>query len=513
MNDLVKYIISEPNIKNVVFLGGEDSPISIIFDLMFFGNLDSIAVYLPQKVQKRLQIEIRKDQDLIKKVYSNSAHVEVIDRITELTQLPENTALVFDEQSDVELLRSLSSLSPTWLIGAKRKTNLTSFEIWEWYRKCTQKIIIVSWIDGGRSETLRWEKSETSDVELSVIFPMYKVEKYLPKCIESVSEWKAPYVEYLFVDDGSPDHCADVVRKAAETDPRIKLLQKKNGGCASARQFGLEHATGRYVGFIDPDDYIDESMFRKLLRRAMIGSYEICYCGYNELYEDTGKTKAIPDLLGRPFTEGTVDPEQINQLRMFLRVAIWRGIYRKDMLDRNKIAFYTDLPRFDDLPFKFQVFSVAKSVASVAEPLYYYRMSRPGQDVSANDERLYVHFPIFKHLDDFVNEKGRKELFDALQVVKLHTHRYALEKLLPEYVPNYLKQAREDLLSNMSFKEVAFVYRKESRWNKAYFMAIMMNSSFLITKLLQRKRYQSDKNMSSSKKISQNLKAVTEFTE
>ena len=276
MNDLVKYIISEPNIKNVVFLGGEDSPISIIFDLMFFGNLDSFAVYLPQKVQKRLQIEIRKDQDLIKKVYSNSAHVEVIDRITELTQLPENTALVFDEQSDVELLRSLSSLSPTWLIGAKRKTNLTSFEIWEWYRKCTQKIIIVSWIDGGLSETLRWEKSETSDVELSVIFPMYKVEKYLPKCIESVSEWKAPYVEYLFVDDGSPDHCADVVRKAAETDPRIKLLQKKNGGCASARQFGLEHATGRYVGFIDPDDYIDESMFRKLLRRAMIGSYEIC---------------------------------------------------------------------------------------------------------------------------------------------------------------------------------------------------------------------------------------------
>lgn len=283
------------------------------------------------------------------------------------------------------------------------------------------------------------------------------------------------------MDDGSPDNCADIVRQYAEKDPRIKLLQKENGGCASARQYGLERAKGRYIGFIDPDDFIDESMFRKLLSRAMVGSYEISYCGYKELYEETGKTRDIPDLLSSPYKDGTVDPNEIQPLMAFLRVAIWRGIYRSEMLRRNKIHFYTDLRRFDDLPFKFEVFASAKSVVCVPEHLYYYRMARPGQDVAANDERLYVHFSIFEYLDEFVAAHGTKEMYDYLQIVKLHTHIYALQKLLPQYVKEYAVCARQDILHNMNFTQANLVYRKTlSRRDKAFFLAIMSQSPAMI---------------------------------
>ena len=124
-------------------------------------------------------------------------------------------------------------------------------------------------------QILEWIKNKNSDIELSVIFPMYNVAAYLDQCISSVTAWKAPYIEFLFVNDGSPDNSREIVLKWAEKDSRIKLLDKPNGGCASARQFGLERAQGSYIGFIDPDDFIDESMFRKLLRSAMTGSYDI----------------------------------------------------------------------------------------------------------------------------------------------------------------------------------------------------------------------------------------------
>ena len=117
---------------------------------------------------------------------------------------------------------------------------------------------------------------------------MYNVAAYLPKCLETVTAWKAPYIEFLFVDDGSPDQCAQIIRNAAETDPRIHLLQKENGGCALLGNMAWIMLKAAMWDLLDPDDYIDPSMFKKLLSRAMVGSYEISYCGYKELYEESG---------------------------------------------------------------------------------------------------------------------------------------------------------------------------------------------------------------------------------
>ena len=91
------------------------------------------------------------------------------------------------------------------------------------------------------------------------------------QCIESVTAWKAPYVEFLFVNDGSPDNSREVVLKWAKEDPRIKLWINPMED-ASARQYGFDHAKGKYIGFIDPDDYIDESMYRKLCVQPVTGS-------------------------------------------------------------------------------------------------------------------------------------------------------------------------------------------------------------------------------------------------
>lgn len=489
MNCLANHIASLLTIKSIVLLLGTQGSVNLVSDILESQNVDHMVIYVAGTRKQREVSEI-----LERASYSASVCMPSQIEVLPLSELDPAAApvsgefsLMYDGLDDVELLYKLVNWKPVDLCGAQSGTSISTFAVWEAYRQVTRSFYLVTWSEHRRHEVLARDDQSKDDIELSVIFPMYNIAKYLPQCIQTVTAWKAPYIEFLFVDDGSPDNSAAIVEEAAKSDARIKLLQKPNGGCASARQYGLERAKGRYIGFIDPDDYIDPSMFRKLLRRAMEGTYEISFCGYKELYEETQTTCEIRDAVNAPYCNGTTNPEEVRFLSAYLRVAIWRGIYLADMLRRGKISFYTDLRRFDDLPFKFQVYSTAKSVVSVPEYLYYYRMARPGQDVAANDERLYVHFQIFKYLDEYVNKQKDKDIIDLLQVVKLHTHSWALSKLLPQYKKEYLQQAKHDLLTNMTLKECALVYRKGvSRKDKVWFLAIAMQSKLLIKKICTR---------------------------
>lgn len=390
-------------------------------------------------------------------------------------------ALLFENIRDIREIYPLAALRPQCLIGEMPMQGISAFSLWEKFRNCCDHIQITTKRLADAPQILRWDRDCSSDVELSIIFPMYNVSKYLDQCIQSVTAWKADYIEFLFVNDGSPDNSRDIVLKWAENDSRIRLLDKPNGGCASARQWGLERAKGRYVGFIDPDDFIDESMFRKLLRAAMVGSYEISYCGYNAFYENTGTVEAVDDLIGWPYSEGVSDIKRIKELIAFCRVAIWRGIYKKEMLERANIHFYTEIRRFDDLPFKVETFAAAKSVVAVNEHLYYYRLARPGQDVSADDERLYVHFPIFEHLNNSIASSKEQHLIDCLQICKIQTHRYALEKIKPQFIKEYIGKAQKDLATTgRFFRTLSLAKEMVGKKSAMFYWAIMTRNTWLI---------------------------------
>lgn len=287
---------------------------------------------------------------------------------------------------------------------------------------------------------------------MSVVLPVYNVAKYLPKCMDSLLKWNAPYVEYIFVNDGSTDESREIILRYAQDDRRIRLIDKENGGCASARNRGIEEAGGRYIGFADPDDFIDETMYRKLFQRALMGSYEMTYCGYKEYYEEDGSTQdVLNDCLKDPYLTGTYRRDKVQLLTVNTRVAIWRALYRKDILEKKNIRFHESLKRFDDLPFRVEYIFAAGSAACVPEYLYYYRLGRKGQDVSCTDERLFVHFPIFDFLDKYTDEFKDERLQDLLQIVKIQTHGYGLSKIEKKYKKKYLKKAKQQLDRNMGY--------------------------------------------------------------
>ena len=473
MNEMICFLNTHPEIKRVVFLVGKHYEYVqlrtflkgvTLHKLILVGSLTTSTVNeIKEKVARDRVLGDIKTPELFE--YAD---------IQDFRGLGGDWALCA-EWVEPEILLKTVAWKPKYLLADIWKDYISAFKIWERYKIDTSYIQIKTRRIDKEEQVLIWHKRNDVDIELSVVFPMYNVAKYLEQCIASVTEWKAPYVEFLFVNDGSPDNSREIVLKWAKRDPRIKLLDKPNGGCASARQYGLEHALGRYIGFIDPDDYIDGSMFRKLLRAAMTGSYDISYCGYNEYYEDTKKTRRVDDVLSWPYCDGTSDPKRIRDLIAYCRVAIWRGIYKREMLEGSGIHFYTDLKRFDDLPFKVETFSAAKSVIALQEHLYYYRLARPGQDVSADDERLYIHFDIFKYLNQSIASQHDQALTDQLQICKIQTHLYALRKIRPEFKEYYIKHAKEDLNTTGNFERFYEIAKKQIGIENAEYYKSIIN--------------------------------------
>ena len=116
--------------------------------------------------------------------------------------------------------------------------------------------------------------------KVSIVVPMYGVEKYLEKCVNSLIHQTLKDIEIILVDDGSPDKCGEIAEQYAKNDARIKVIHQKNAGLGPARNTGMEVAVGEYIGFVDSDDWVNETMFEHLYNAALKGNADIAVGGH-----------------------------------------------------------------------------------------------------------------------------------------------------------------------------------------------------------------------------------------
>lgn len=119
---------------------------------------------------------------------------------------------------------------------------------------------------------------------ISVIVPVYKVEKYLNKCIDSIINQTYKNLEIILIDDGSPDNCGKICDEYAKKDKRINVMHKENGGVSSARNAGISSAQGKWISFIDADDWVEANFLEVMYKTALKNSADIALCGYNRIY-------------------------------------------------------------------------------------------------------------------------------------------------------------------------------------------------------------------------------------
>lgn len=162
---------------------------------------------------------------------------------------------------------------------------------------------------------------------ISIIVPVYKVEPYLHKCVDSILAQTYQNLEIILVDDGSPDNCGAICDEYAAKDSRVKVIHKENGGLSDARNAGLDICTGEYIAFVDSDDWIEPHMYQRLYELIQQFDADIAYGGISNDIEQDGQTYAqsVSDYGNTPFCEGKIDT-----MKRFFRTscAAWDKLYK-----------------------------------------------------------------------------------------------------------------------------------------------------------------------------------------
>ena len=174
--------------------------------------------------------------------------------------------------------------------------------------------------------------------ELSIIVPVYKVEKYLSRCLDSILKQTFREFELIIIDDGSPDQSGLIADRYAKSDKRIRIIHQENKGVSEARNVGIKYAKGTYIGFVDPDDYIEPDMYSTMLQEMKLHKADLTICGY----------RYVNDLAGYRYVDFSKIPTLMNKTVFFKYLfntprtiggAVWNKLFIKDkivsLFDKN----------------------------------------------------------------------------------------------------------------------------------------------------------------------------------
>lgn len=204
---------------------------------------------------------------------------------------------------------------------------------------------------------------------ISVIVPIYNVEKYLEKCIESIVNQSYKNLEIILINDGSPDSSKEICEKYRQIDSRIVLINKKNGGLSSARNAGLKNATGEIIVCVDSDDWINKDMIQVMYQNLEKYNADLSVCNF-EIKDASGKSDI------KKFTEQIeiLNKEQAMQYAIlpekFYGFA-WNKMYRRSIL--KDMLYDESIRKGEDSPFTCQYISRCEKIVYQDIPLYYYR--------------------------------------------------------------------------------------------------------------------------------------------
>lgn len=235
------------------------------------------------------------------------------------------------------------------------------------------------------------------DAVVSVIVPVYKVEKYLAECITSIINQTYRSLEVILIDDGSPDSCGEICDYYANVDQRITVIHKKNEGQSAARNTGLNKATGDYIVFVDSDDVLPKDAIEHLVTSCVSTKSDAVFGDFitfeTEHYKpvDTVEEKPLLQEIGKyDFYEGLYSGKTKN--------CVWGKIYKREILDG---VFFLEGRIFEDVCYINALWKKNPKIQVIDSNVYCYRVGRPGSTQSSFDNRrLEIRFEFEATLDD-----------------------------------------------------------------------------------------------------------------
>lgn len=305
--------------------------------------------------------------------------------------------------------------------------------------------------------------------KVSVVVPVYNVELYLERCLDSLVYQTLSDIEIVVVDDGSTDNSPNIINRYAKSFPnKVFAYTKKNGGLSDARNYGIERCHADFIGFVDSDDYVDLDMFEKMYNKAISNDFDVTVCDIRLVYENASKeisSRVDKDL----FTKDEIKKQMID-----IYPAAWNKLYKKKLFE--KVLFKKGI-WYEDVEFLYRLFPFINSIGTLKMPLINYAQ-RAGAISKTFDERLYNYVDNWNDIilyykennlyDDYVDELEYcyvRYLYKTF--IKAATHfdkksfkkacKVAKENVLSHF-PNYRKNKYLTGLSSIYVKYLNFIF-------------------------------------------------------
>lgn len=304
--------------------------------------------------------------------------------------------------------------------------------------------------------------------KISVIVPVYNVEKYLNRCVDSILNQTFEDFELILVNDGSPDNCGNICDEYAQKDNRVKVIHKKNGGVSSARNVGIDIAQGEYIMFVDSDDWINENMLNDM---------------YNMPDSDM-KVSSIRMIGKDNSTEYIIDTKMYTQEDLLIGffseafpIICFCGpcckLYKKDIIFNNAVRFNEDMSLGEDTYFNLNYIKHCKSIYT-SEQIYYYYMRE-------NSESLFTKFRLNMYYD------VRKDFDLKVKMAnELNMGRDSIFKLKLSYIQsligNLIKMV--DTNTKTEVKKYMSLLQKDKEFNDDNLIKSLKSTHKLINKLI-----------------------------
>lgn len=293
--------------------------------------------------------------------------------------------------------------------------------------------------------------------KISIIVPVYKVEGYLHRCVDSILAQTYPNIEVILVDDGSPDRCGQICEEYAQKDSRIHVIHKENGGLSDARNAGLDwvaaNSDASYISFVDSDDYLHPQMYEKLLEAALREDSDLVACRFVRLSDEPpAEYPAYAEPEGITSIDSATALDGYYEYYFdFIGVSAWAKLYQRSVFETLRYRKGIILEDQDLFP---QVLATAKKITVLPYPFYYYYVT-PNSIVNCGFNPKYIETPEahVRHIAYFL-QLGRQKQADQAAFAYIRslilTYR-DMRKLRPELTAAFWQQTKKTYASNRAY--------------------------------------------------------------
>ena len=302
---------------------------------------------------------------------------------------------------------------------------------------------------------------------LSLLIPIYNVERYLHECLDSALAQTLKDIEIICINDGSADNSPAIIREYMQRDTRVKMIDKANSGYGDSMNRGLDMARGKYVGILESDDFMAPDALEKLVAAAERFDADFAKANFDLYWSKPEERRELMELFKAKDCGKPVHPSDTVDA-FSLKPSIWSAVYRRDFLNRNDIRFLpTPGAAFQDASFTFKVFALADTAVYLHDSVLSYRQDNEGSSVNSpnkvhcvNDEYAEIHRWI---VEDYAESHSSQDVAKLL--------RWSYIRLNPKFYAEFLDRMAQEFRGALEAHE--FELGDLKPWKRANLKAIV----------------------------------------